>query len=343
MLKGLASDNYAGVLPEIMDALVEANKFHEKSYGNDTYTSLAKEMFKKHFGEQIESTFVFNGTGANVLGIANVTRSFNSILCADTSHLFVDESTAPETLTGCRLVPIKTNGDGKMELESIQNAIIRQGDEHHPQVRVFSLAQSTEYGTVYSIEELKSIGKLLKEHHIIFHMDGARIYNAMVHLNVSFKELITDTGIDILSLGGTKIGILYGEAIIFLDKKWAVNLKYIQKQSMQLPSKMRFISAQFLCLFERELWKKSATHSNSMALYLRNQLKSFPQIEVTKPVQSNAVFAIIPKEWNEILQSKLLFYVWNEKNNEVRWMCSFDTTTSEIDSFIVTIKSLVNS
>ncbi len=342
MKKGLASDNYAGVLPEMLEAIAEANRFHAKSYGYDDFTEQAKQEFAKYFGSDVEVTFVFNGTGANVLGISCVTESFNSILCADTSHLYVDESTAPETFTGCRLVPLVTNSEGKIEIETIRNSIIRKGDEHYPQVKVFSLTQPTEYGTVYTREELLAISKLLKVHDFVFHMDGARLFNAAVSLKCSLKEMTRDIGIDILSVGGTKIGLLFGEAVVFFNKKYSQNLRYRQKQSMQLPSKMRFISAQFYRLLRDGIWVKSATHANEMAKRLFEGIKDIQKIKITKTVQANSVFAIIPSEWNNLLQDVVPFHIWNENINEVRWMCAFDTEEKDVDEFISLVCKLDN-
>jgi threonine aldolase len=343
MKKGLASDNYAGVLPEMLEAIAEANQFHAKSYGYDDFTEQAKQEFAKHFGSDVEVTFVFNGTGANVLGISCATESFNSILCADTSHLYVDESTAPETFTGCRLIPLATNGDGKIEIETIRNSIIRKGDEHYPQIKVFSIAQPTEYGTAYTREELLAISKLLKEHNFVFHMDGARLFNAAVSLNCSLKEMTRDVGVDILSVGGTKIGLLFGEAVVFFGKKYSQNLRYRQKQNMQLPSKMRFIAAQFHRLLRDEIWVKSAAHANDMATRLFEGVKDIQKIKITRIVQANSVFAIIPAEWNELLQDQTSFHIWNEKKNEVRWMCAFDTEEKDVDEFISAIHNLDNA
>ncbi|MDQ3321640.1 MAG: beta-eliminating lyase-related protein [Acidobacteriota bacterium] len=316
------------------------SRFHAKSYGYDDFTEKAKQEFVKHFGSDIEVTFVFNGTGANVLGIGCATESFNSILCADSSHLYVDESTAPETFTGCRLFPLATNGEGKIEIETVRNSIIRKGDEHYPQVKVFSIAQPTEYGTVYTREELLAIGELLKEHDIVFHMDGARLFNAAVSLKCSLKELTQDVGVDILSVGGTKVGLLFGEAVVFFDKRFTQNLRYRQKQSMQLPSKMRFISAQFNRLLRDEIWVKSATHANKMANRLFEGVKGIKEIKITKTVQANSVFAIIPAKWNKLLQNQTPFHIWNENTNEVRWMCAFDTEEKDIDKFISLIRKL---
>lgn len=339
----LASDNYAGGLPEMIEAIEECNTKYARSYGYDTITKKAVNEFKKEFGPDIEVSFVFNGTGANVLSVSCATQSHNGVLCADTSHLYVDESTAPEVFTGCKFIPLKTNEEGKIEPDTIKKAIIRRGDEHHPQINTLSITQPTEYGTVYTLEELDEIGKILKENDIIFHMDGARLYHAALNLNNTFKQMTKDVGVDILSLGGTKIGLLFGESVVFFDRRLSKNLKYKQKQSMQLPSKMRFISAQFLRLFKDEIWKRSASHSNKMAQKLYDGVKGISKIKITKPVQSNVVFAIIPREWNTTLIEHTPFYVWREETNEVRWMCSFDTTDKDIDDFVEIVKELVQN
>lgn len=343
MAKTLASDNYAGILPGILEALADANTGHETSYGFDRYTEAAKEEFKKLFGNDIVVTFAFNGTGANVLGISCVTQTFNSIFCPLHAHAFVDESTAPETFTGCRLFPLPTNAQGKLEPETLRNAIIRKGDEHHPQPKVLTISQPTEYGTIYTIEELKTISAVLKEYDMIFHVDGARFFNALAALNCTAKELITDTGVDILSVGGTKAGLLMGDAVVFLKPELAKDLKYRQKQSMQLSSKMRFISAQFQKLLQNDLWRLPALHANAMAKRLGNGLAQIPEVQLTKKVETNAVFAIMPSEWIPILQEYMFFYKWKDSTGEVRLMCSFDTTENEIDGFLLKVSELKNA
>jgi threonine aldolase len=338
--KSFASDNYAGVLPEVMQALQKANVEHARSYGNDLISQKTKNLFSEVFGTEVALSFVFNGTGANVLSISLMTQSFNSVLCADTSHIYVDESTAPETFTGCRFIPLKTNDLGKVAPETIQQSIIRIGDEHHPQIRAFSLAQSTEYGTVYTLDELKAISKVLKDNGLYFHIDGARLFNAAASLGCNLYEMITEVGVDILSLGGTKAGMMFGEAVVIFNPELAKYQRFRHKQSMQLASKTRFISAQFEALLHNETWRKSAEHSNQMARYFYEQIQKFPQIQVTKPVDANAIFAILPQTWIEPLQAIAPFYVWNEQTNEVRWMCSFDTEKADIDRFVEGMRGL---
>ncbi|MCG8320072.1 MAG: low specificity L-threonine aldolase [Cytophagales bacterium] len=337
-VKTLASDNYAGALPEIIQSIIEANTGHAGSYGGDDFTRKSRELFRHHFGDVADVRFVFNGSGANVLSLSTAVEPFSSILCADCSHLYVDESTSPESFTGCRLIPLQTNSEGKIEIEAIKEKIIRVGDEHHPQARVLSITQPTEYGTLYSLKEIRAISDLLKEHHMFLHMDGARIFNAATALNCTLKALTSEAGVDIVSVGGTKIGMLFGEAVVVFNHQLAKNLKFKHKRAMQLASKNRFIACQFEALLKDKLWYKHAKKANDMAALLHGSIKAIPGITVTKPVQANAVFAIIPKSWTEKLQDNLFFYVWNELTNEVRLMCAFDTDENDIRKFVEAIK-----
>ncbi|WP_435262071.1 threonine aldolase family protein [Tenacibaculum sp. nBUS_03] len=338
----LASDNYSGVLPEMIEAITKANNSHAKAYGYDDITEKTKQLFREIFNHPVEVAFVFNGTGANVLSLSLCTNSFNSVLCARSSHLYEDESTAPETFTGCRFIPLDTDSDGKVSIETLKSAIVRKGDEHHPQAKVFSIAQPTEYGTIYTLKELEEISEILRENDMLFHVDGARLFNAAVSLNCSLSELTKDVGVDILSLGGTKVGMMFGEAVVCFNNDISKNLKFRHKQTMQLPSKTRFIAAQFHELLINGIWKTSAKHSNEIAKYLRDKIFNLvdSQIKITRTVQANAVFAIIPKQWNETLMEVSPFYVWDEFTNEVRWMCSFDTKKTDIDNFLAKIKEL---
>lgn len=332
-MKGFASDNYAGVLPQIMQALQKVNDAHAVSYGQDEDTTRVRNLFKKIIEADVDVLFVFNGTGANVLSISSAAQSFHSVLCADTSHFYNDESSAPETFTGCRFFPVKTNNEGKLEPSEIEKHIIRKGDIHFAQPKVISITQSTEYGTIYTIPQLKAIGELAHRHGLYFHVDGSRMFNAAAALGCTLKEITTDVGVDILSLGGTKLGMMYGEAVVVFNKQLANDIYYRQKQVMQLASKTRFIAVQFEALLHNELWRKTALHANAMTTMLATELKKIPQINITKPTQANAVFAIFPKEWIVPLQQKFPFYVWNNATNEVRLMCSYDTTIEEVNDF----------
>lgn len=341
-MKSFASDNYSGVHPEIMEALQNANQEHMGSYGNDIITERAVTAFKKLFGNDIEVFFVYNGTGANTLGLRAATQSFHSIICSELAHINVDESTAPEQFTGCKLVGIPTR-NGKITAAQVAEKIQRMGDPHHPQARVISISQLTEYATVYSIDEIKALADVAHQHEMFLHMDGARISNAAVSLNKDFREFTRDAGVDVLSFGGTKNGMMFGEAVVFFNKEVSRSFQYIRKQGMQLHSKMRFISAQFEALLRNDLWKRNAQHANTMAKKLAAGLREIPQVTITQHVDGNGVFAILPKEIIAPLQQEVFFYVWNERRNEVRLMCSFDTSEEEIQRFLKKIKALVSA
>jgi len=334
-----ASDNYSGVHPEIIEALIRANVDHSPAYGADAVTERATKKFKSIFGEQAEVFFVYNGTGANVLGLTALTRSFNSIICSDLAHINVDESTAPEKFLGCKLLTIATK-DGKIYPDQIEARIQRVEDQHHPQAKVISISQSTEYGTVYSQDELMSISAVAKKHGLYFHMDGSRISNAAVSLGKDFKSFTTDVGVDVLSFGGTKNGMMFGEAIVILNPEVSRHFKYIRKQGMQLHSKMRFISAQFEALLSNDLWKRNAQHANAMATYFKDQLKSMKSVTITQSVDANVIFAMLPQKAIEPLQALNYFYIWNEKTLEVRIMCAFDTDRNDIDKFVKKLKEI---
>lgn len=338
-MKAFASDNYSGVHPEIMEALTRANAEHMGSYGNDEITERTQKLFEKLFGSGTEVLFVYNGTGANVVSLSALTKSFNAIICSDLAHINVDESTAPEKFLGCKLIDVPTT-DGKITPEQVEQKIIRVGDQHHPQAKVISISQTTEYATVYSVEEIKALSAVAKKHSLFLHMDGSRISNAAVSLNKDFKSFTRDAGVDVLSFGGTKNGMMFGEAVVIFNPELAKDTYYLRKQGMQLHSKMRFISAQFEGLLCNDLWKRNASHSNAMAKRLEQGLRSTPQVMITQSVDANGVFAILPKAITPELQKEIFFYVWNEQTNEVRLMCSFDTTKEEIDRFIKKIKEL---
>jgi len=342
-MKSFASDNYAGVLPEILEKISEAASDHQRSYGADEYTARATALFRQLIGKEVSVHFAFNGTGANILGLSTLLLPYHAVLCADSSHLYVDESNAPEGFTGCRFIPLPTNHEGKLTPDTIDNAVIRKGDIHHPQARVISITQTTEYGTVYTIDEIKAIRRVADKHDLLLHMDGARLLNAVAHLGCSFRELLGETGIDVVSFGGTKAGLLYGEAVLILNENYSSNAGFFHKKSMQLASKARFIAAQFIGLLENDTWRHHVQHANNQAQKLAKHLSGFKKIEITKPVQANSVFAIVPAHWIEPLQQKIPFYVWNEKTNEVRLMCSFDTSDDEIEVFINAINNLEHS
>ncbi len=331
-IRGFASDNNAAVHPEIIEAIIECNKGHAVGYGDDDFTRKAVTKIKQHFGNETEVFFVFNGTAANVLGLRNMTQSFNSIICAESAHIQEDECGAPEFFTGCKLLPVETI-NGKICIESIAPHIRGLDFEHHSQPKVVSITQATELGTLYSLDEIKTIAEFVHEKGLLLHMDGARIANAAAALNLSMKELTKDAGVDVLSFGGTKNGGMYGEAILFFKPGLTEWIKYFRKQSMQLASKMRYIAVQFDALMTNDLWRRNAEHSNKMARLLATRAGEIPGIKINRPVAANGVFAIIPETLIEKLQEEFFFYVWDETQSEVRWMTSWDTSEEDILRF----------
>lgn len=335
--KSFASDNNAGVHPCILQAIQEVNRGHVVGYGDDPYTRQAIAKFREVFGEQVDVYFVFTGTAANVLSIKAVTRSYHAVITSELAHLHMDECGAPENFTGCKVLVVPTR-DGKITVEGIRRHMHGFGFEHHAQPRLVSITQATEMGTVYTPEEIRRIADYVHEYGLLLHMDGARLSNAAASLGVSFREITTDVGVDILSFGGTKNGMMLGESVVFFNPELSRDFKYIRKQAMQLGSKMRFISAQFLAFFEDDLWLHNARHANAMARLLAEKLRNVPRVRITQPVESNAVFAIIPGEAIPRLQEKYFFYVWNEETSEVRWMASFDTTEEDVEGFVQIIR-----
>jgi threonine aldolase len=338
--RGFASDNNSGIHPLLLEAIREANSGHVIGYGDDVYTRRAETTFRKHFGPQAEVFFVLTGTGANVLSLASVTRSFHAIICAETAHIQVDECGAPEKFTGCKLISL-TTPDGKLTPEMISEHLNGFGVEHHVQPHVISISQPTEMGTVYTRAEIQALAELAQNSGLLLHMDGARLANAAVSLDLPFKTFTADAGVDILSFGGTKNGMLFGESVVFLNPALAADFKYLRKQAMQLASKMRFISAQFEAYLSSEVCFRNAEHANRMARLLFERVSGIKGVTVTQPVQANAVFAIIPRRIIRPLQEKYFFYIWNDSTSEVRWMTSFDTTPEDLDGFCKFLASLM--
>lgn len=336
-IMSLASENYAGVHPAILEAIIKANAGHVKSYGGDGYSLRAIEQIKHHFGEDAEVHFTFNGTGANVFALGTMTRPFHAILCSDVAHVYESESTAVEAFTGCRLIRVATK-NGKILPDALAQSIIRTGDMHYPQTKVLTLTQPTEYGTVYTAEEMQMLVHIAKQNGCYIHIDGARLFSAAAALETTLKAVTA--GADIVTLGGTKAGMLFGEAVVFINKDLYKDSQYFLKRSMQMASKMRFISCQFEAMLSNNLWRDISMHTNHMAQLLAGRLQPFEQIKITQPVDTNAVFAIIPFEWNEPLQNVLPFYVWDETINEVRWMCSFDLQPDHLHTFAKKIEEL---
>ncbi|MDA3780137.1 MAG: low specificity L-threonine aldolase [Bacteroidales bacterium] len=336
--RGFASDNNSGVHPEIMKAINNVNTGHTIAYGDDIYTERAIKKVKEHFGDDVEVFFVFIGTAANVLGLHAATRSWNSVICAETAHINEDECGAPEKYNGFKLLTVETT-NGKLTVDAIKKHMKGFDFEHHSQPKIISITQVTELGTVYSAPEIKAIADYAHKNNMYLHMDGARIANAAVSLNMEFKEFTANAGVDILSFGGTKNGLMYGEAIIFINKKLGENFKYIRKQGMQLASKMRYISAQFERYLSKNLWYENAKHANDMAQLLVSKLQDIQEIKIIQNVEANGIFAIVPKKIIPELKKEYFFYDWDQANSVVRWMTSFDTNKNEIIEFTNLIKS----
>ncbi len=328
-----ASDNTTGVHPRVMQALNDVNVGACKPYGDDEYCQQAQKAFKKVFGDDIAVYFALNGTGSNVLALKSVLRPWEGTICADTSHLNTDEVGAPEANTASKLLlyPAK---NGKLTPEGIEHYLHDLDNEHHTKPCLVSLTQTTEQGTVYTVEEIKAITSLAHEHGLYVHMDGSRIANAVAALNVDVTEITRDAGIDVLSFGGTKNGLMMGEAVIYFNTSLVRDFFRMRKQCFQHISKMRYIAAQFLAYFEENLWIKNAKHANDMAQYLAKELNTVPNIKISRPTEANAVFSIMPPELIKTLQEHYYFYELNPHIHETRLMCSFATTKEDIDNFV---------
>ncbi|MEY3560968.1 MAG: hypothetical protein RL068_120 [Actinomycetota bacterium] len=336
--KGFASDNYAGILPEALAAIAEANGGHQIAYGEDQYTEKLREVIKEHFGSQADVFPVFNGTGANVVALTSMMPRWGAVICSNLAHIHTDEGGAPERVSGLKLFPVK-HAHGKLTVEAIATEVFGIGDEHRAQPMVVSITQTTEVGTVYTPQEIRTIADYVHSKGMLLHMDGARIWNAAASLGLGFKAFTTDAGVDVLSLGGTKNGLLAAEAIVVLSPKASNGLIYLRKLSMQLSSKMRFVSAQLLALFENGLGLKTASHANAMAHLLRSTLESklangdISGLRFTNPTDANAVFASLDNKVADRIRAKVRFYDWERSIGEVRWMCGFDHTEQDVLNF----------
>jgi threonine aldolase len=340
--RGLGSDNHSGVHPRVLDAIARVNGGHWHAYGLDQVSEKAYEVFREHFGPEAETHFVFNGTGANVLALSTLVRSHHAVLASQHAHLINDECGAPEKNLGAKIISVPSP-DGKLTPESLKPFLIRRGDQHASQVRAISLTQPTELGTLYSLEELRRLTAFAREHRLLVHMDGARLVNATEALGCTFKEMTTDLGIDVVSFGGTKNALLFGEAVVILKPELAGDFKFARKQLMQLMSKTSFVAAQFLELLGTDLWRENASHANRMARFLSEGLKTFPEITVTQSTQSNAVFAIFPRAILPRLREEMFFYIWNEANFECRLMTSWDTDQQDLERFLTVIRDALAS
>lgn len=339
MRRGFGSDNHSGISPEILRAIGGANEDHALAYGDDEWCARTEGIFRETFGPEAKVYFVFNGTGANVLCIDAMCRSHEAVVCAETAHINVDECGAPQRVVGCRLLTVET-ADGKLTPELVRTRLHGFGFEHHSQPKAISISQPTELGTLYSLEEIRALADLAHSYNMYLHMDGARLANAAVALGKSFKEMTTEVGVDCLSFGGTKNGMLMGESCVILNRVLDVEMKYRRKQMTQLCSKMRFIAAQFEAYLTTGLWRRNAEHSNAMAQLLQKEVKELG-VRVMYPVQVNSVFVQLPADIWHALQKEYFFYDWDEEQNVVRWMCSFDTTEEDIHSFVASLKRLL--
>jgi len=337
--RGFGSDNHSGVHPRILCALVKANADHAPAYGTDEYSRRAGRALKDTFGKNTDIFWVFNGTAANVLALDALTESHHAVLCADTSHLHLDECGAPERWTGCKVLAAPTR-HGKLSTDALLPHLIRRGDQHYAQPRVLSIAQPTELGTVYTLDELRTLGEFARAHHLLFHIDGARLPNAAAFLQCDLGAITTAGQVDALSLGGSKNGFLAGEAVIFPNGDPSERFRFLRKQGLQLPSKTRFIAAQFEEYLRADLWRDIAVHSLEMAQLLARGLRKFPEIQISHPVESNAVFARIPKAWVKPARKKSFFYVWDPNPCEIRLMTTFDTTEEDINQLLRTFEGL---
>ncbi len=347
-VRGFASDNYSGVHPDVLAAIAAANEGHQISYGEDAYTERLQELFIEQLGEGVESYPVFNGTGANVTGIQSMLPRWGAVVAASTAHINVDEGGAPERVAGIKILNVPTD-DGKLTPELIDREAWGWGDEHRAQPLAVAITQSTELGTLYSVDELRAISDHAHSLGMHVYMDGARISNAAASLALPLRAFTRDAGIDVMSFGGTKNGALLGEAIVVLNPEASTGLRYLRKLNMQLASKMRFVSAQLVALLENDLWLRNARHSNAMAARLRTGVEtgiadgSIRGVAFTQKTQSNGLFATLPHGVADQLRERFRFYDWDASRNEVRWMCSFDTTEDDIDAFVAAIAEITGA
>jgi threonine aldolase len=340
--RSFASDNNAGIHPDVLRAIARANTGHAVGYGDDPFTQAAVNKFKQHFGPNIEVFPVFNGTAANCLSLKALTHSYQAVICSDCAHVHTDECGAPEKFTGCKLVLIPAP-EGKLTIEAVSHAYHGIGDQHHVQPKVISITQATEMGTLYKPNEIRELARFAHQREMFLHMDGARIANAAVSQRLNLRQATRDLGVDVLSFGGTKNGAMGAEAVVFFDKALARDFLYLRKQGMQLASKMRFISTQFEALLSGDLWRKNAQHANRMAALLKKELGKIRRVKIVYPVEANGVFAQIPRRAIARLQKRYFFYVWSEEEAIVRWMCSFDTTETDVRQFVRFVAETVGS
>lgn len=324
----------------MLAAIAAANQGDAPAYGDDRFTAEAVACLRRAFGESVEAFLVFGGTAANVLGLQAVVRRYQAVICAETAHINVDECGAPERIIGCKLLTVPAS-DGKLRPDDLDRHLHGLGDQHHVQARVVSISQATEYGSVYRLDELRALTDYAHQHQLLVHMDGARVANAAASLNCRLRDITVDAGIDLLSFGGTKNGLLAAEAVVFFDPALAANFRFIRKQGMQLASKMRFLGAQIAALFNDELWRQNAAHANQMAARLANLVRTIPRVTITQPVEANAVFARMPRAAIAPLQNRFPFHIWDQTTSEVRWMTSWSTTEGDVDDFVAALHEVL--
>lgn len=338
--RSFASDNNAIVHPEVLEEIRRANEGHVVGYGDDPHTESAIRKFHEHFGDDVEVFFVFNGTAANVLSLQALARSYHAVLCPELSHIYTDECGAPENMTGCKLIPLPAPG-GKLTVETVAHAYHGIGDQHHVQPRVISITQSTEMGTIYKPSEIEELAHFAHERNMFLHMDGARISNAVAAQEFTLRQATRDLGVDVLSFGGTKNGLMGVEAVVFFRPELASDFLFMRKQGMQLASKMRYLAVQMETLLTNDLWKRNAHHANRMARLLEQEIRKIARVKIVYPVEANGVFAQIPRAAIKKIQERYFFYVWSEEESVVRWMCSFDTTEEDVRQFAEFVKEVV--
>ena len=335
--RGFASDNSSTIHPEVMAAIAAANTGHTFGYGHDELTESLASRFAEHFGEQVQAYPVWSGTAANVLCLRAACRPWEAAICADSAHLNLDECGAPEAIASVKLLAAPAE-DGKLTPELVEPLIRGVGDEHSVQPRVVSISECTELGTVYTVEEVEQLAELAHSRDLILHMDGARLSNAAAALEVPLAALTTGAGVDVLSFGGTKNGLLGAEAVVFLNPSLADGFEFLRKQSLQLASKMRFLAAQLHALLSDELWLRNARHSNAMAARLAAAIRDVDGLKMTRPVEANVVFAELGRDAIEALRAEFDFYIWDELRGEVRWMTSWDSTEEDVTQFADAIR-----
>jgi threonine aldolase len=330
--RSFASDNNAVVHPEVLEAIARVNQGHAVGYGDDSHTGSAVRKFREHFGDDVEVFFVFNGTAANCLSLQALTRPHHAVVCSEMSHIYTDECGAPERLTGCKLLPLAA-GDGKLTVETVSRAYHGIGDQHHVQPKVISITQASEMGTIYRTAEVEALARFAHDRDMFLHMDGARISNAAAAQGLTLRQATRDLGVDVLSFGGTKNGLMGAEAVVFFRPELARDFLFIRKQGMQLASKMRYLSVQMEALLTNDLWRRNAEHANKMAKLLEREITQVKNARIVYPVEANGVFTKIPRDAIAKIKVRYFFYVWNEEESVVRWMCSFDTTEEDVRQF----------